>query len=383
MNEHNIFSIENFKPEVIVESPGRINLIGEHTDYNFGFVLPTAIDKKTFFKIRKNGESEKCNVYSKTIDSEFSFNLNHYSKSSDNWQNYILGVVNEIQKRGYSLEGFDCVINSEVPVGAGVSSSAALECGLASGLNQLFGLDISQMEIIELSQAAENLYVGSLCGIMDQYASVMSRKGNLILLDCLTLEAQYIPADLKSCKILLINTNVSHSIAEGEYNNRRRECESALEILKKYNPEVKTLRDVDENLLQGNQVHLNSQQYNRVLYVLQENKRVLQSAEFLKKGNLKEFGQLMYQSHSGLSQLYKVSCKELDFLVDYTEDKNFVLGSRMMGGGFGGCTINIIEEKNIAEFEEEVFKAYQDQFGLSPSFITVLPGEGTVVKDLR
>lgn len=366
-----------------VESPGRINLIGEHTDYNFGFVLPTAIDKKTFLKLRKNGDPKNCTVYSKTLNSQFTFNLNDYSKSKNSWQNYILGVVNELHKMGLSLEGFDCVINSEIPVGAGMSSSAALQCGLASGLNQLFDLNVSQMQIIKLSQAAENQFVGSQCGIMDQFASVLSKSGNLILLDCLTLKAQYIPADFKCCKILLVNTNVSHSIAEGEYNTRRKECESALEIFQKYNPEVKSLRDVDEELLLYSKKHLNTQQYNRVLYVLQENRRVLKSPNLLKEGNLKEFGQLMYESHAGLSQLYEVSCKELDFLVKYTENKDFIYGARMMGGGFGGCTINIIEENRIVQFEKEIFKDYKDQFGISPSFISVFPGEGTVIKDLR
>ncbi len=366
-----------------VESPGRINLIGEHTDYNSGFVLPTAIDKKTYLKLRKNGDPTNCTVFSKTINSQFTFNLNDFSKSEETWQNYILGVIIELVKMGKSLEGFDCVINSEVPVGAGMSSSAALVCGLAAGLNQLFDLNISQMQIVKISQAAENNFVGSQCGVMDQYASVLSKNGHLILLDCLTLEAQYIPADFKSFKILLINTNVSHSIAEGEYNTRRKECESALEIIQQHNPEVKSLRDVDIELLRNHKEYLNTQQFNRVLYVLQENERVLQSANLIKEGNLDKFGQLMYQSHAGLSYLYEVSCKELDFLVNYTENKDFIYGARMMGGGFGGCTINIIEEEKIAEFEKEISLAYTDQFGFSPTFITVLPGEGTVVKNLR
>lgn len=362
-----------------VESPGRINLIGEHTDYNRGFVLPTAIDKKIFFEMRANGEAKTCTVFSETYNSRLEFDLDILKKSSSTWKNYILGVVNEIQKRGKILGGFECRLKSELPIGAGISSSAALECGLATGLNALFDLGFSKFEIVQLSQAAENNFVGSQCGIMDQYASVMSKKGHLILLDCLDLEAQYIPADFGSCKILLVNTLVSHSLAEGEYNTRRAECEAALEIIQQKNPEVKTLRDVDLRMLKLSGGQLSETQFNRVLYVLGENSRVIGASNYLKAGELKKFGELMYQSHYGLRDLYEVSCKELDFLVNYAEDKEYVYGSRMMGGGFGGCTINLIEEDKIRSFEEEVTAAYEKEFQITPEFITVVPGEGTLV----
>ncbi|UJH90763.1 galactokinase [Antarcticibacterium sp. 1MA-6-2] len=373
---------KNFSGSISVESPGRINFIGEHTDYNMGFVLPTAIDKKIYFELQRNGHSHTCNIYSKTFSSWFSFNLRDFRKSSSNWENYILGVVDEIQKLGKTLDGFDCVINSELPIGAGISSSAALECGLASGLNELFQLNLSKQEIVYLSQAAENNFVGSNCGIMDQYASVMSKKDHLLLLDCLSLEADFIPADFNSCKILLINTGVSHSLAEGEYNTRRRECESALEILQKKYDKVQTLRDVSLEMLQEARDLLNEKQFNRLSFVLSENKRVLKSREHLMAGELQSFGKLMYQSHYGLRDLYEVSCKELDFLVKATEDKSFIHGSRMMGGGFGGCTINLIEEDKIADFEIEISTAYEKQFGIKPEFITVVPGEGTIVNKI-
>lgn len=362
-----------------VESPGRINLIGEHTDYNNGFVLPTAIDKKIFFELRANGAANSCTVFSETYNSHLEFDLDKIAKSSSTWENYILGVVNEIQKRGKKLRGFECRLKSELPIGAGISSSAALECGLATGLNALFNLGFSKFEIVQLSQAAENNFVGSQCGIMDQYASVMSKSGHLILLDCLDLKAQYIPADFGSCKILLVNTKVSHSLAEGEYNTRRAECEAALEIIQQKNPEVKTLRDVDLEMLNSFRTQLSETQYNRVLYVLEENSRVIGATNYLKAGDLKKFGELMYQSHYGLRDLYEVSCAELDFLVNYTEDKDYIYGSRMMGGGFGGCTINIIEEDKIAEFEKEVSAAYKEEFGNYPEFISVSPGEGVIV----
>ena len=369
----------NFLPQVNIESPGRINLIGEHTDYNNGFVMPTAIDKKIYFQLRKNGTSSTCNIYSETYDKAFKFDLYKITKSSYTWENYILGVVNEILKKQLRLSGFDCIIKSELPIGAGISSSAALECGLASGLNALFDLNLAELEIVRLSQSAENNFVGSNCGIMDQYASVMSKKNHLILLDCLTLQADYIPANFKSCKILLINTKVSHSIADGEYNTRREECEIALGVLQDNHKNVSTLRDVNINMLQESKDLLSEKQYNRLQYVLQENERVIKGSSYIKLNDLRSFGELMFQSHYGLRDLYELSCRELDFLVKYSEEKKFIYGSRMMGGGFGGCTINLIEEDAIESFKEEVTRAYEQEFGISPDLITVFPAEGTKV----
>jgi len=377
MSINKFFKTDN--PAVFVESPGRINLIGEHTDYNHGFVMPTAIDKKIYFELRKNDTPTSCSIFSETFNTRLHFDLKLIEKSSSTWENYILGVVSELQKRGKKLEGFDCYIKSELPIGAGISSSAELECGLASGLNKLFELNLSKQEIVNLSQAAENNFVGSQCGIMDQFASVMSKKDHLILLDCLSLEAEFIPANFKSCKILLINSKVSHSIADGEYNTRRKECESGLKIIQNQYKEVRTLRDVSLELLDSCRPLLSEKQANRVLYVLQENNRVLEAANLLKSGALQAFGSLMYQSHYGLRDLYEVSCKELDFLVKFSEEKDFIYGSRMMGGGFGGCTINLIEEAHIADFSEEVSIAYQKEFKLIPEMITVVPDEGTLV----
>ena len=378
MSVNKFFKTNN--PGVLVESPGRINLIGEHTDYNHGFVMPTAIDKKIYFELRKNNTSTACSIYSETFNTRLNFDLKLIEISTSTWENYILGVVNELQKRGKKLEGFDCFIKSELPIGAGISSSAALECGLASGLNKLFELNLSKQEIVNLSQAAENNFVGSQCGIMDQYASVMSTKDHLILLDCLSLEAEFIPANFKSCKVLLVNSKVSHSLADSEYNTRRKECESGLKIIQNQYKEVKTLRDVTLEMLDSCKSQLSEKQTNRVLYVLQENKRVLEAADLLKSGELQAFGKLMYQSHYGLRDLYEVSCKELDFLVKFSEEKDFIYGSRMMGGGFGGCTINLIEEAHIADFSAEVKIAYQKEFNIEPEMITVVPGEGTIVE---
>ena len=362
---------------IFVESPGRINLIGEHTDYNHGFVFPTAIDKKIHFEISKNGCKETCRIFSETYKSWFWFNLSSISKSPESWENYILGVVHEILKIKKIDQGFDCIIKSDLPAGAGISSSAALECGLATGLNELFKLNFSKLEIVNIAKAAENNFVGSNCGIMDQFASVMSKKDHFILLDCLTLEADFIPADLKSCKILLINSMVSHNLAESEYNVRRSECEHALKTIGHKFPEVKTLRDVDKELLESCKKDLSEKEYIRVLYILQENERVLKAAEAMKTGDLEKLGELIYQSHYGLKDLYEVSCKELDFLVKFSEDKDYIYGSRMMGGGFGGCTINIIEEAYIADFISEVSKAFEKEFKCIIETIAVSPAEGT------
>lgn len=367
-------------PTIFVESPGRINLIGEHTDYNNGYVLPTAINKKIFFKINKNSLGKTCRIYSETYNSGFSFEIDTIEKSQTGWQNYILGVVHEISKKRELSEGFDCSIKSDLPVGAGISSSAAMECGLASGLNELFQLGLTKMEIATIGKAAENNFVGSNCGIMDQFASVMSKKDHFILLDCLKLTSEYIPADLSSYKILLVNSMVSHNLAEGEYNNRRKECEDALKKIQQEDPGIKTFRDIDFEQLNSFRFLLSEKEYNRVLYVLQENERVLKASEALKLGDLSEVGKLMYQSHYGLRDLYEVSCKELDFLVNFSEGKEYIYGSRMMGGGFGGCTINIIEEAKIPLFTEEVSAVYNAAFHLVPEILSVFPGEGTIVE---
>ena len=367
----------DFRSEFTVHSPGRINLIGEHTDYNNGFVLPTAIDKTIKLSFARNSSSFICNVFSKTNNKYFKFDLRKISRSENQWENYILGVVNEIQKRGKTPEGFNCIIESDLPVGAGISSSAALEGGIAYGLNHLFKLNISRETMAELSRDAEHNYVGTRCGIMDQYASLLSKKEHLILLDCKTLDAQYVPAHFNGHKLLLLNTMVSHSLAESEYNARRRECEEAVEILKQNNPTLESLRDVSMDMLEGSKRKFPDAVLKRAKYVIKENDRVLQAVEAIKNNDLDKFGQLMYASHAGLQNNYEVSCDELDFLVRLTKKYDSVKGARMMGGGFGGCTVNLIEDNAVDAFIAEASKAYFEQFNMQLQAIPVSPEEGT------
>lgn len=368
------------KYDLIVDSPGRINIIGEHTDYNNGFVLPTAIDKKIQFKFRKNNTPNTCTVYSANFDTQFTFDLTTVKPSEQQWENYILGVIHEIQLITDKLEGFDCVLDSNIPVGSGISSSAALECGLAFGLNELFNLGLSKISIVEIGQRAEHNYVGTKCGIMDQFASVMSKAGHVILLDCQSLEYSYVPVEIEPYKILLLNTNVSHNLASGEYNVRRSQCEEGVSVIQKKYPEVKSLRDVSPEMLAEFKAELPAVIYNRCSYVVDEKVRVLNTVEALKNNQLDVMGKNMYETHSGLQHLYEVSCPELDFLVDFSKKYDEVIGARVMGGGFGGCTINIVHKDFVEQFTNEASKAYFDKFNIKLTAFEANPSEGTSIK---
>ncbi len=380
MSKDNKEFVRDFNEELVILSPGRINFIGEHTDYNNGFVLPTAIDKKVIFSFEKNGTDTQCKVYSATYDKILDFELNSLKPSDNEWENYILGVISELLKITDRVRGFNCIIKSELPIGAGVSSSAALECGLAFGLNKLFDLELPKITLVELSQRAEHNYVGTKCGIMDQFASIMSEEGKVILLDCMSQVHRLIAANFEPYKILLLNTNVSHNLASSEYNTRREECEEVVAIISSKYKNVRSLRDINKSILKEFKKELSPKLMQRASYVIEENGRVLQASESLEKGNLKRFGELMYQSHRGLQHQYEVSCKELDFLVDFSENKDQIIGSRMMGGGFGGCTINLIHENSIDDYVSTVKKAYKDRFKIDlTSFITV-PSQGTSIR---
>jgi len=371
--------LKTFNPELTIASPGRINIIGEHLDYNMGFVLPTAIEKKITFQFQRNNSDKVCHVYSKGYDTGFELSLDKLDISKVEWENYILGVLNELLKRTDKVRGFDCVLESHVPIGSGVSSSAALECGLAFGLNEMFDLGLSRMDIVELSQAAEHTYAGTKCGIMDQFASVMSKEGHVILLDCESLDYSYIPINIQPYKIVLLNTNVSHNLASGEYNVRRAQCEESVSILQKKNPEVKSLRNANMELLDAVKNEMNPKVYNRCSYVINEKTRVMDAVEALKNDDLKKVGELLYETHEGLSKMYEVSCPELDFLVEFSKKYDSVLGARMMGGGFGGCTINLVHEDAIEEFVDAASLAYKEECKLELTWFEASPSQGTTI----
>ncbi len=368
--------LENFVPELTVSSPGRINFIGEHTDYNMGYVLPTAIGNKITFKFQKNGSKQQCNVYSVGYKG-FSLDLKNISKSATEWENYVLGVLHEISQLTDKLRGFDCTIESDLPLGSGLSSSAAMECGLAYGLNELFDLGLSKITIVQVSQRAEHTYVGTQCGIMDQFASVMSKEDHVILLDCQSLTHRYIPIDLHPYKIIMLNTKVSHNLATSEYNKRKQECEEGVAIVKRKNNNIITLRDVTQTMLEQSKSEMTETIYNRCSFIIDENQRVLKMAKALENKDLTIAGNLLYEAHHGISVYYEVSCPESDFLVAFTKDKPEVLGARQTGGGFGGCTLNIVHQNDVENFVQEATVAYKAKFDIDLEAFEVLPSGGT------
>lgn len=355
--------VELYKTEpIIVRSPGRINLIGEHTDYNDGFVMPAAIDKRAVFAIAAS-DTEQSACYSIKYEQEVAINLQDPEKVDEpQWANYLLGVLDRFVEKGYELRPFNCVFGGDIPVGAGLSSSAAIECGFGFALNELNNLGVSKIELVKIAQWAEHHYVGVLCGIMDQFASVMGKDGHVIVLDCRSLTHQYAPIDLKEYTIVLFDTKVKHSLVDSEYNTRRQECETGVKILRAHYPEVKSLRDVSIEMLKKHKAEFSGKVFDRCLYVVEEIDRVPKASRDLANGDLKAFGKKMFETHHGLSKLYEVSCKELDFFVDEAKKFPEILGSRVMGGGFGGCTINLIKKDFVDTFENHLRKAYRESF---------------------
>lgn len=361
---------------VLVQSPGRINLIGEHTDYNDGLVLPAAINKYIFFAVAKNN-TEMVNVFSYDFNDSISFSINDIKRSDTSWVNYIIGVINEIQKSGKEINGFDLVFGGDIPIGAGLSSSAALETGLAFVLNDIFDLALSSFDIVKLSQKAENNFVGVNCGIMDQYAVVYGKENNVFRIDCRSLEHQYFPFKSTEYQLLLCNSNVKHSLVESQYNNRRKQCEIGVEILQKHYPSIRKLRDVSVDMLLKHEKEFDADVFAKCSYVVEENTRVIKACKALNNDDIKSFGSYMYQTHEGLSVKYNVSCKELDFLVDFTKEYEEVYGSRMMGGGFGGCTLNIIRKDFKDKFIELLSGKYKNEFNIDVDFYDIDIVDGT------
>ena len=358
----------------VYASPGRINLIGEHTDYNGGFVFPGAIDKGMIAEIKPNGTG-KVRAFSIDLNDYAEFGLNEEDAPKASWARYIFGVCREIIKRGGQISGFDTVFAGDVPLGAGMSSSAALESTYAFALNDLFSLNIDKFELAKIGQSTEHNYCGVNCGIMDQFASVFGKAGSLIRLDCRSLEYKYFPFHPEGYKLVLLDSVVKHELASSAYNKRRISCENVATAIRRNHPEVEFLRDATMDMLNEVKADVSAEDYMRAEYVIEEVQRVLDVCEALEKDDYETVGQKMYETHHGMSKLYEVSCEELDFLNDVAK-KCGVTGSRVMGGGFGGCTINLVKEDKYDAFVKEAFESYTAKFGHEPKLYNVVISDG-------
>ena len=359
----------------VYASPGRINLIGEHTDYNNGFVFPGAVEQGMIAEIKPNG-TRIVDAYSIDLKDRAQFSLDDEKGPSASWARYIFGVCREMMALGVPVEGFNTAFSGDVPLGAGMSSSAALESVYAFALNDLWGDNkIEKMELARVGQRTEHKYLGCNCGIMDQFASIHGKKGSLMRLDCRNGEFEYFPWNPKGYQLVLVNSCVKHELVGSPYNDRRLSCERVAEVIKRHHPEVDSLRDATYEMLEEVKNEVTSEDYSRAKYVIGEVVRVLTVCEALEKGDYDTVGEMMYQTHYGLSKEYEVSCEELDYLNDIAREEG-VTGSRIMGGGFGGCTINLIPDELVAHFKEVVVKKFEEKFGKKPIVIDVVIGDG-------
>lgn len=377
LNSVKLKFVQEFKVEpILVRSPGRVNLIGEHTDYNNGFVLPAAIDLAIYMALSKR-EDNKCKIFALDLNDHFEFELGELKKSDKNWPNYIMGVIEQLQKKEYNIKGFNCVFGGTIPIGAGLSSSAALESGLIFSLNQIYDLGIEKIDMVKMAQKAENEFVGVNCGIMDQFINIFGKEGNVLQIDCRSLEYKYFPFVFNDVSVVLFDTKVSHSLASSEYNQRRRECSEGVAVINKDNPGIESLRDVTIEMLYSYEDKLDPVVFRRCKYAVEENNRLLNACQSLIEKDLKAFGDYMYQTHQGLSKDYEVSCPELDFLVEQSKQFCSIYGARMMGGGFGGCTINLVENNSIDHLVKKISEAYKEKFGKVPGVYITHISNGT------
>jgi galactokinase len=363
-------------PPRIFRSPGRINLIGEHTDYNNGFVLPASVDKAVYFVISTRTDNRVI-LHAADLNDTYDFTLDDLSKPDKSWPLYQLGVIDQIQKLGKSIGGFQTTFGGDVPAGAGMSSSAALECCLLFALNEMFALNLTKWEMVKMGQKVENEFIGLQSGIMDQFASVFGKSESVMKMDCRNLEFEYYPFPMDEYLLVLCDTSVKHSLASSEYNTRRKECEAGTAILQKYNTAIQSLRDASPEEVEKQKDEMGDVVYRRCKYVTEEIRRVTEACNMLVSGDLAGFGNKMYQTHHGLQHEYEVSCPELDYLVDQTINNEDVLGARMMGGGFGGCTINLIKKDKVDAFENEMKENYKSKFGIDLPCYRVKITDGT------
>lgn len=356
-------------------SPGRVNLIGEHTDYNGGCVLPGAIDKGILAEIKPN-DTDKVRAFSIDLNDYAEFGLKEEDVPAQSWARYIFGVCREMQKRGAKLEGFDTVFAGDVPLGAGLSSSAALESTYGFALNEIYKCNFDKKELVLIGQKTEHNYCGVNCGIMDQFASIFGKEGNLIRLDCSTMEYEYVPFDPKGYKVVLIDSVTKHELVDSPYNKRRQSCERAAAAIAVNHPQVKLLGDANMEMLEEVKDRISQEDYMRATYAIQENQRLIDTCEALKKGDYETVGKNVYETHAGMSKLYEVSTVELDFLNDVAKECG-VIGSRIMGGGFGGCTINLVKEDKYDHFIETAVARFKAKFGKEPKVYPVKISDGS------
>lgn len=348
---------------LLVRAPGRINLIGEHTDYNLGFVLPAAVGQSIYFAVGPSSDPGKCQLVSLDQQETYDFQLSDLAPvPNGGWRNYILGVVAEIQKAGKKVPGFSLVFSGDVPQGSGMSSSAALECGTCFAINELFGLGLEKVEMVKMAQQAEHNYAGVKCGIMDQFASMMGHKDQALLLDCNSLEYHHFPVHLSNYSLVLCNSNVSHNLASSEYNVRRQQCEEGVSILQQRYPAVKSMRDASLEQLQAVKAEMPEVVYRRCKYVIEENGRVHAMTEALEQDDFKKVGNILRTAQLAMQHEYEITCPEIDFMADFATEHQDVIGSRMMGGGFGGCTINLVKKGAEKSFEAALNEAYLEKF---------------------
>ena len=360
----------------VYASPGRINLIGEHTDYNNGFVFPGAVQQGMIAEIKPNG-TRNVNAYSIDLKDKVTFCLDDPEGPKATWARYIFGVCREMMALGVPVEGFNTAFAGDVPLGAGMSSSAALESCFAFACNDLWGENkIEKMELAKVGQRTEHKYIGCNCGIMDQFASVFGKAGSLMRLDCRSGEFAYFPWNPQGYKLVLVNSCVKHELAGSPYNDRRLSCERVAAVINKHHPEVETLRDANMALLDEVKAEVSEEDYKRARYVIGEVDRVLAVCDALERGDYETVGQKMYETHYGLSKEYEVSCEELDFLNDIAKDCG-VTGSRIMGGGFGGCTINLVADELAPNFKKAVVEKFEKKYGKKPIVIDVVIGDGS------
>ena len=359
---------------MVYTSPGRVNLIGEHTDYNGGFVFPGAIDKGIYAAINPNG-TDKVRAYSVDYEGQVEFGMNEEDAPQESWARYIFGVCREMKKRGFEPKGFDTVFVGDVPLGAGMSSSAALESTFANALNDIFNLNIDRFELARIGQSTEHNYCGVKCGIMDQFASVFGKKGHLMRLNCATMEFEYFPFNPEGYKVVLLDTVVKHELASSAYNKRRESCENACAHIKARHPEVNYLSDATMTMLDEVKAEISEEDYMRAVYVIGEKQRVLDVCAALEKGDYATVGDRMFGTHYGMSKEYEVSCEELDFLNDVAKQCG-VTGSRVMGGGFGGCTINLVKEDLYDNFIATAKKEYLAKYNREPKVYDVVISDG-------